>query len=239
MADQIDTLKQLQVVDGEIYRLRKQEQEKPRELERLAAEVAAQDAKVKAAEDRMRTLQLAQKEREVELQTREANVKKLQGQLFQLKTNREYATMQHEISTTKADNSLLEEEVLKLFDAIDQAKQVRQEEQQRLAKEQERLQAERTRIERELNEIRDRVAQLERERQGMAVHVTPDWLAVYQRVLQVREGLALVPVMASACGGCHRRLPPQVINEVYLKAKLVMCESCSRILYFDDAVSKL
>lgn len=239
MADQIETLKQLQALDGEIYRLRKQEQDKPRELEQIMAEVAAQDAKVKAAEARATALQMSQKGKEGELQSREANIKKLQGQLFQLKTNREYTTMQHEINATKADNSVLEEEILKLFDAIDQAKQERQAEQQRLAKEQERLKTEQARIERELAEIRERVARLERDRQSLVPAVPPQALRVYERVLAVREGIALVPLLDNACGGCHRRMPPQVVNEVYLKAKLVTCENCSRILYFDDARSKL
>ena len=239
MADQIETLRQLQQLDGEIYRLRKQEQDKPRELEQMTAEVAAQEATMKAAEARVTTLQMSQKDKEGELQAREANVKKLQGQLFQLKTNREYTTMQHEISATKADNSLLEEAILKLFDAIDQAKQERHVEQQRVAKEQERLKTERTRIEGELAEIRERISQLERDRQSLIPAVPPQTLTVYERILAVREGLALVPLLENACGGCHRRMPPQVVNEVYLKAKLVTCENCSRILYFDDAVSKL
>ena len=32
MADQIETLKQLQALDGELFRLRKQVEDKPREL---------------------------------------------------------------------------------------------------------------------------------------------------------------------------------------------------------------
>ena len=239
MADQLETLKQLQTVDGEIFQLRKQEQEKPRELAQVEAQVSAQEAKVKAADTRLKSLQLSQKEKEVELQTREGHVKKLQGQLFQVKTNREYTTMQHEIDTLKADNSLREEEVLKLFDAIDQATQERQQEQQRLAQEQERLRTERARIEGELAEIREKIAQLERTRQALTPGVPATTLATYERVLEIREGLALVPLLNDACGGCHRRLPPQVINEVYLKAKLVSCENCNRILYFDDAYSKL
>jgi len=222
MADQIETLKQLQQFDGELYRLRQQQREKPRELEAVQAQVAAQEARTKGVEDRLRSLQLAQKEKEMELQTREGNVKKLQGQLFQLKTNKEYAAMQREIDVLKAENSLLEEAILKTFDAIDQASKERQQEQRRLAEEQARLQLETTRV----TEV-------------LAPAVPPATLATYERILKIREGLALVPLMENACGGCHRRMPPQVINEVYLKAKLVTCESCTRILYFDEAYSKL
>lgn len=239
MADQLEVLKQLQTVDAELFRLRRQRAEKPRELQRIEQDVGAQAARLKAAEDKQKALQLAQKEKEGELQTREANARKLQGQLLQVKTNKEYSAMQREIESLKADNSLLEEAILKTFDAIDQAMKERQVEQQRFAKEQERLNGERQRIEKDMAVIAEQIVQLERARGGLTPHVPPETLHVYDRVLKIREGVALVPVVKDACGGCHRRLPPQVLNEVLLKAKLVTCESCNRILYFDEAQSKL
>ena len=239
MADQLEILKRLQAVDGELFRLRKAQEEKPRELEQAAAKAAAQEAQLKAAEERLKTLQLSQKEQDMELQTREANVRKLQGQLFQVKTNKEYTAMQREIDTLKADNSLLEETILKTFDAIDQALKDRQREQSLVAQEQARLRIERERIERELATIGEQIAQLERTRQTLLPDVPPQALATYERVLDIREGLALVPLLNDSCGGCHRRLPPQVINQVYLKADLITCENCNRILYFDEAHSKL
>ena len=239
MADQLDILKKLQTIDGELYRLRRQQEEKPKELERASADVAAQEARLRDAEAKLKTLQLTQKEQEVELQTKEANVKKLQGQLFQVKTNKEYSALQREIETLKADNSLLEEAILKTLEAIDQTSKERQEQQRREAESQQRLRAETARIERELAIIGEQIAQLERSRQTLLPDVPPATLATYERVLELRKGLALVPVMNESCGGCYRRLPPQVINQVYLKAELVTCEQCNRILYFDEAHSKL
>lgn len=231
MADQLETLQKLQDVDGRLYQLRLAKREKPRELEVARQAVAAQDAQLKALEEQLKALQLRQKDREVELQTREGNVKKLQGQLFQVKTNKEYSTMQHEIDTLKADNSLLEEEILRTFDSIDGVSRQRREEAQRVADAQRRLQQETARVEQELAALDAQIADLERERQAIAPNVPPPTLELYERILALRDGLALVPVTNESCGGCHRRLPPQVVNEVYLKARLVMCETCNRILY--------
>jgi len=239
MADQLAILKRLQAIDGELFRLRREQQEKPRELEQAEARVADQDARVSAVVAKLKTLQVTQKEKELELQTREGNVKKLQGQLFQLKTNKEYAAMQREIESIKADNSLLEEEILRALDAIDQSVKERDLEQGRLAKGQEAFAATRREIEAALEAIAGQIAQLERDRKTILPDVQPDTLETYERILGIREGLALVPLVNDACGGCNRRLPPQVVNEVYLQAKLVTCESCSRILYFDEAHSKL
>jgi len=239
MPDQLELLKRLQAIDGELFRLRRAQQEKPVELEQVQAEAAAQEATLKAAEARLTALQLAQKEREVELQTREANVRKLQGQLFQVKTNKEYTAMQHEIDSLKADASLLEEAILKAFDEIDEATTERQQRQAELAQQRERLRAERERIEGELAAINEQMAQLDRSRKTLMPDVPAPTLSAYERVLNIREGLALVPVVDNSCGGCHRRLRPQVINQVYLKADLVTCENCNRILYFDETHSKL
>ena len=239
MADQIELLKKLQALDAELFKLRREQDAKPRELEQAEAAAAAQEAKVKAAEARLKQLQLAQKEKEGDLQAREGQVRKLQGQLFQVKTNKEYTALQHEIDALKTDNSLLEEAILKLFDQIEQAGTERQREQQLLAAEQERLRQARARIEQALAAIGEQVAQLERQRQGVAPEVPKAALAVYERVLDIRDGLALVPIVNDTCGGCDRRLTSQVVNQVYLKAELVMCEHCNRILYFDESFSKL
>ena len=239
MADQIEILKRLQAIDGELYRLRKEQEQKPRVLEQVTVRVRAEEAKLKETESRLKSLQLAQKEKEIELQTREANVKKLQGQLFQVRTNKEYTAMQREIENLKADNSLLEEAILKTLDAIDRAGKDREAQQRKVAGEQQQLQTERQRIEQELAVIGERLAQLERQRHTLVPDVPGESLALYERVLSIRDGVALVPLLNDVCGGCHRRMPPQVVNEVYLKATLVTCENCNRILYFDEAHSKL
>ena len=134
---------------------------------------------------------------------------------------------------------MLEEAILKTLDAVEQAGKARQQQQGQVKEAQQQFAREQERITRELAAIEERVVQLERNRDGLAPGISPQTLATYERVLEIREGLALVPVMSESCGGCHRRLPPQVINQVYLKANLVTCESCSRILYFDEAHSKL
>lgn len=239
MADQLEILKQLQLIDGELHRLRRALAQKPQELEDAQAPVAAQETVVKAAEERLRALQLSQKEKEIDLQTREANARKLQSQLFQVKTNREYSAMQREIDALKADNSVLEEAILKGFDAIEAATNARQQEQAKLTEAQSRFTAARARLDQDTTAIEQQIGELERSRKLLVPDVPSKALTVYERILALRDGVALVPLIKDTCGGCNRRLPPQVINQVYLKAELITCEHCNRILYFDDAHSTL
>ena len=233
MADVLDTLKKLQEVDSELFRLRREQQHKPLELEQAEQVLAEEQANASAIEARLNTAQLKRKEKELDLSTAEAHVKKLQMQLFQVKTNKEYSAIQHEIDQAKADISLLEEEVLRLLDTIDRVKQEHVRQLGRADHQRAVLQQEGVRVQQELKALDTQVQQFEAQRATVIPLVEPDSLALYERVLTNRDGLALVPIVKESCGGCNMVQPPQVINEAYLKARLVTCDSCNRILYVD------
>lgn len=235
MTDQIDALRRLQEVDAQLYRLRIEQGEKPMALERLKQGVAEQQAKAQASDAKLKTFQVQQKEKELELSTKEGHAKKLQLQLFQVKTNKEYTALQHEIEQAKTDASLLEEDILKIFDSIERAMREHNEQQALVAKAQASLREEEARITQEITAIEGEIAALQAQRRLLTPEVPAAALSVYERVLVSREGLAMVPLLGASCGGCNMVQPPQVINEVMLKAKLVACDSCNRILYLDES----
>jgi len=235
MAGLMDTLKKLQTIDSGLFRLKREKQEKPRELEAAEQVLKGEEGKLKVLEDRLKTLQLEQKQKENDLQAREDQIKKLKGQLMQLKTNREYTAMQHEIDSLAADQSLLEETIIRVLDGIDAAAKEKKGQEARVKERQQILARERARIEQEQAKIDEDIGRLERDRKTILPDVDSEALNTYERVLGLREGLALVAVSDESCGGCDRRLPPQVINQVHLAASLVTCESCNRILYKADA----
>jgi uncharacterized protein len=234
MSDQIDTLKQLQVIDGELYSLKKEKQQKPMLLEQAKNSLAEQQTKAKEIESNLKTTQLRQKEKEVELATKEGNVKKLQGQLFQLKTNKEYTTMQHEIELVKADISIAEEEIIKIFDSIDRLSTEHKAQLKEVEKSQGLLAQEEIKIAKELEKIQDRIGILEEQRKTITPLLKPQALSLYERILSSRDGMAIAALNKDSCAGCNMVQPPQVVNEVRLRAKLITCENCNRILFLED-----
>jgi len=217
-----------------LFRLRREEQHKPLELEQARQLLAEAQANASAVEARLNTAQLKRKEKELELATAEASVKKLQMQLFQVKTNKEYSAIQHEIDQAKADISLLEEQILELLETVDQLKREQTQHLGRVEAQQTALKQEEIRIRQELSALEAQLQRLEVQRADLTPLVASESLALYERVLANRDGLALVPIVRESCGGCNMVQPPQVINEAYLKAKLVTCDSCNRILYVDE-----
>ena len=235
IAEQLAMLRQLQDVDARLYALRRQRDAQPQAIETLKSQLAAERRQLTQLEEQHKILQTQHKTQELELGTREEQVKKLQAQLFQVKTNKEYTTMQHEIEGAKADNSLLEETIITLLEEIDgtRAKMAAAKTafQQREAQTAEDIR----RIEAEMRAIDDQLQQAEADRQRLVPSVDRTVLAQYERILHNREGLALVPIVGEACGGCHMIQPPQVLNEVAQQTRWVVCENCARLLFDDGA----
>ena len=231
IADQLKLLVDLQKIDGEAFRLRRRLAAKPAEAARLKEEHHRFTQGLQQVEARHKALEVKRNQRETDLGQREEQIRKLQGQLFQVKTNKEYTAMQKEIEGAKADKSVLEEDVLKLMEEIEASKTQVAAEREGLKTREAELKAQLDRITEESQAIQASLAELKAARQAALPSVDPTILAQYERILERKEGTALVPVVGDACGGCHMILPPQTVNEVQMYARLVPCEACARILY--------
>ena len=233
IADQLKVLIELQKLDGEIYRLRRDLAAQPAEAARLKEEHAALSQGLQAAEARAKALEVKRNSKETDLAQKEQQTKKLQVQLYQIKTNKEYSALQMEIGGLKADQSVLEEEILKLMEEVDRAKAQVASERERLKTEEAALNGRLAVIGQESQRITASIEHLKAARAEIAPRVDPPALSQYERILDRKEGSALVPVRGNACSGCNMVLPPQAINEVQMNTRLIPCESCTRILYIE------
>ncbi len=233
--EQISVLIKVQKLDAEIYRLNKEKAAKPAEKQALQQAFSRLGEALKAKEGQSRSLQLKRKDCEMNLQDKEKDIKKYQVQLLQVKTNKEYMSLQKEIEGLRADSSVLEDDILELMEKADKVKvEIGQERQGLVAKEKEMSQ-ETAKIDREIKQIEEKTSSLEKERGALAANVEQGLLSQYERILKAKDGLALVPVVGESCGGCHRVFPPQVINEVQIQDKIVTCDFCARLLYWPDS----
>jgi len=231
--EQIGHLKRLQAVDGDIFRLRRERESKPKLIEGLEARRNDEQAAVRGIEEKIKANQVKRKQRELDLQAKEDGVKKLQVQLYQLKTNKEYQTMQQEIEGHKADKSRVEDDILVLMEEADTLNKDLAKEKALFADAEKHLNEDKKVIELEITALDKRIAELEAERAAAAAQVDKKVLAHYEKVLSGKDGVAIVAVKDNACQGCFMNLPPQMINEIKMNDKVVTCESCARILYIE------
>ncbi len=234
LEEQLKLLVELQELDTQILRIERDLESIPLELKKINDAFEEKKSNLKKSEEALKALQMKRREKEMDLESKEGLIKKFQSQLYQVKTNKEYAALEGEIARTRADNSLIEEEVLKIFDQMDA-------ENQKMSKEKEFLKAEEGKLDQQKKKCDEDVSHMKTEKEGLnsqrvvlAGKIDKAVLAKYDRIVKSKDGLAVVPVAGDSCQGCFRILPPQVIHEIKTKKELVCCGSCARILYIEE-----
>jgi uncharacterized protein len=231
---QIIGLVKLQKLDSEIYALKNEKEAKPLEIKVIEESFEAKKHNLALLEKSSLDLQKQRKEKELELATNAEAVKKLQSQLYSLKTNKEFQTMLAQIADNKADGSVIEEKILISFEDSDKIKVQIDQENLKLKAEEKVFLEQKKNVELRIKEIDERLNQLQAQRKQISPEVDLKMLAEYERILSSRDGLAIVTVIDNSCGGCHMSVPPQVINLIKMYEHIVTCEVCNRIFYIAE-----
>lgn len=240
LKEEIRKLVELQKVDSEIYSFSlKKNSEIPEKLTSLKNEFEQRKKEFEAALEATKQLQLKKKEKELNLATKEETIKKSQGQLFQLKTNKDYQIKLTEIASLKADASLLEEEVIKALDEIEAVDKKIKEEKRLFAQEEKNYKEKEDALHKELEGIELKTKTLEEKKAILGKDIDINTLARYEKLIKTRSGLAVcaVDVDTEDCGACHMRMTSQKINEIKMYSELALCENCVRILYIPEDFS--
>ena len=234
LKDQIRKLVELQVMDEEIFRFKRELREKPAELEALKTEFESKKVKLKTLEDKLKAVQVIQKELELDLKVKEEGIAKADASLALLKTNKEYQARLLEIENMKADKSIVEEKILLGYDEVDAARKAMEAEKATVLQYEKEFSAQKKQVDDDVAVITDQLKVKESLRARVAPEVRPDNLSRYERILKNKDGLGIVKVDNQACGGCHMHLTEQVMNELKKHEQIISCDQCARILYLAD-----
>lgn len=231
---QLGSLIKLQAIDSEAYVLNSEKSAKPAEIKALEDAFEAKKAHMAELEKTSLDLLKQKKDTELELGTKEGATIKLQGQLYSLKTNKEYQTMLQQIQDSKADASVIEDKILELLEKVDSVKIEVDKEKLKIKDDEKLFLAEKNKVDLRIKEIDDRLSQLDSLRKQAVPDINPKILVQYDRILSSRDGLAIVTVKGNSCGGCNMFVPPQVINLIKMYERIVTCEICNRMLYIEE-----
>lgn len=203
----------------------------PQQIEQQKQLIAQLKTDAEGRKKTLQQLQMKRKEKELELDTKEGQIKKHTNELNSVKANDAYRALLIEIESARQDKSALESEILEIMEAVDTESATLKSGEADLKKREGEIQAVIASLEAEMNSVKGQLEAQLRERNEYATQVPSDALHNYEYVRESRQGLAIVAIEGESCGGCHMVLRPQVINEVIKGQEVVMCDSCSRILF--------
>ena len=226
------------VAYAQLHQLLKQIYHAEQLLEHGPRRIAASQKKVAAAEqacvDQKEQIQLLKKsvdQNSLNLNSREADIQKLTGQLNQASSNKEYDIIQSQVSAARAGDAELEDKILSLFSQIDEAND-------ELASRQDQLEAAKQKSTEIAAEVKAKEPGLKEEVSKLSAEIAEveklipggESNATYKRLRASMGPAALALVDDGFCSECNTGATQQDVVRMNL-GEFVLCRACGRILY--------
>ena len=234
MLPELEALLQLQRYDAQLMEIQRKRDDIPRRREALKAALDQTKAAQEHAKKELERVRLERRAQEKEIEVLQSEGIKLERQLLDVKTNKEYQAMLSEIQALKFKRSDRETVILEFFEReealVAQARQA----EQRIAEEERKLKGGEADLEREGASLDQSIHSIRTDRDQVRPKIPKTILARYDRLAGSRDGIAVSEVRKSACGACFKSLTPQTVQEARRMDAVLQCESCGRILIWTE-----
>jgi hypothetical protein len=187
--------------------------------------------KIESVKKDIASSNVLKKEKELAISALEGQIKKHNLELNTVKANEAYKALMLEIKNARDQKTQTEDEILVLMEKDENS-----------AAEIKRLLGECARAEQEVaakkSEVEEEIKKTEAvlndclEKKKVKAQELPAYVAAqYESIRKNRGGTVVVEIESSICGGCHRVLTLQTVDEVMKGNNIVVCDHCQRILY--------
>ncbi len=223
----------LQDLDSRATELTREIAALPKHIAEIEKKLTGGERKLEADRAALLANQRERKKSEGDIQVNEQKISKLKDQMLSAKNNEQYRAFQTEIEFCEKEIGKYEDRILELMAAAEPL--------DRNVKSAEiSLKEEKKQVDAEKAQARDRTAtdqkalqQLHAERKELTGAIPPAVLANYDRIRKSRGGVAIAEALDGRCSKCHISLRPQFLQELKRGEKIMTCDSCQRILFFN------
>jgi uncharacterized protein len=231
----LEKLIALQRAEGEVRRVELSLADIPRGRGELEASLAAERGRLDTARAALGETQKTRKTHESALQDLEVKRSKYKGQLMDVKTNKEYTAMLHEIETVEREIRDREDQILAEMEKAEALGADVKREEGMFKVEEEKSRTQGKALDERERALSDEQKRIVAARDAIAATVPTEAMELFQRVARLR-GVAVAEARDDMCQQCHVKLRPQMYMELKRNDSIVQCPSCMRILYFEPPV---
>ncbi len=232
MKEQLDLLFDLQQLDTKIDYA-------TRELSGLddgsakRAELAAAEAELAALDEALRQSSGEQLDKELQLESTETERKDKWGKAYggTISDAKELGSLERKIEELQRRKSKLEDDLLTLYDDIEQRTEAADVQRAAVSRLREELDGIVATFQRRSTELHEVVEQAKGERETVAAGLDAGLLADYEGLRHKTGGLAVAVAKDQLCTGCRVSMSLMIYESVLACKHVVRCEGCRRILH--------
>jgi len=232
--DDMRLLAEVQGFDKVIQKLGMEKDEVPPGIVAIRQEIGRIEKEVAEMENELENLRKERRQKERELDEKLESLGKYRAQKNQVKTNEAYSALLKEIQDVETEKFESEENVLVFMERAEELTRLIGEKKGRLAKCGEELVSMEEENKKRVEQLEKELLKYTEERNLRGSKVNSDLLSRYEKIKKAKDGLAFVAVRNNTCQGCFMELPPQVVSELMKRDKIITCERCSRLLYWEE-----
>ncbi|MFA6083617.1 zinc ribbon domain-containing protein [Mucilaginibacter sp.] len=227
----LKALYDLQLIHTKIDKIRQVRGELPMEVADLEDDVAGLETRIQKIKNELDDLEDEIVTRKNLIKDSQANTKKYEAQLNEVKNNREYDAISKEIEIQGLDIQVSEKKIREFGFEIASKTTIYE---KALAD----LEARRSDLEAKKEELGTITAETEKEESELIAQAEKATGAIDERLLiaynrlrnNAKNGLAVVTIQRDSCSGCFNQIPPQRQSDIRQRKKIIVCEHCGRIL---------
>jgi predicted nucleic acid-binding Zn-ribbon protein len=235
----LELLWELQKIDLTLKRINEGKDRFPKEMKKLEEKQGIEKEKIKKEKEKIESLDKERRQKERDLSTEQEKIKRAEGRMFEVKTNKEYQALLSEIEAIKEATSREEEEVLQILDEIDEVKKDISKREKEVATTLEKIEKEKRKIQEKMDQDEGLWKEQKERREALAKQLESNLFKLYNTLKEKRQGVGVVNVKRETCQGCFVNIPPQMFIEVQKHNAIIRCPNCNRILYWEgDGKSK-
>lgn len=230
---------EIQEFDMKMIRLMRLKRERTKELKNIESIKNELDQQVVLKDGEIIELKKNVRLCEMEVQEAKERITHLEGQQSSVKKVEEFNALNQEISSAERERSLKEQKHSDLLDqqmALEDVLKELQETQQQTVESSAILEGE---IKQSIDLINQEGIELKTQRDALAEQSEGEILPIYERLLKNKKDRVVVPIENRTCSGCHIVLTAQHENLVRKGERLIFCEHCSRVLYWQESAAAL
>ncbi len=231
----IQDLVEIQRLDSELQEIEELLGDLPTKVNDLKSEEERLIKSVSEGKERSREIDMAIDKNTLEMNAIKEKIDKYKDQLFLVTNNRQYDALQHEIDHLKEKLNSIEMNTLEISEEKDSLEENTKEAEENLESLTQDLAERRTRLESMMSESSEKKDSLEDQRSQKAENLDMTTMSRYDRIYQARNGLVVVAIQGSACGGCGSAVPPQIVAEIRAGNSVHNCYVCNRFLFWESA----
>jgi uncharacterized protein len=233
--EKLSALVKLQKIDSKLDEIQVLKGELPMEVSDLEDEIQGLTNRKNRIEEEINGITDFIEQKKNAIKEADALVKKYEKQSNAVKNNREFEAINKEIEMQQLEGKLAEKHIRDANEELAEKVKVLEHAKKQIANKEGVLNHKKGELEKIIVETEKEEGHFrqmnEEARKGMDERLQFS----YDRIRKsYRNGLAVVPVVRDACGGCFNAIPPQKQSEIRQRKKVMICENCGRILVDDE-----